>query len=278
MALLYDLKQKLRRALPPSVRPKVEEAIYLYLYNFSPARRQNFFNGGYAPAAERFVNTPPFDKEPLQATLYDYVLWEMAAPHGGPRGDILDIGCGLGGGCRIAAERYPNARITGVDASGAAVRASRKRLADLPNVDVVRGNGRELPFKDASFDFIFSVGAASYIGMPEFFREASRVLRPGGLLSFSVGYTAASFPRQVRAVNEHSAAAGLDVLEIKNITEHVFAAIDADVPRRQALIDKTPSMFRGYAREWGDMPGTARYQQYVNGRRLDYVVICRKPE
>ncbi len=276
MSLLYDLKQKFRRKLPASIRPKVEEAIYMCLYRFSPARHANFFNSGYVPASPRFSAGSPFDSEPFQATLCDFVLFEMAEAFGGARGEILDIGCGLGGALRIAAGRYPSAAIVGVDASASAVKIGGRRLRDLSNVSVVQGNGRSLPFADGRFDFIFSIGAASYIGMQPFLMEAGRVLKPGGLLSFSVGYTNNNFKRQSEAVARYAAAAGLNVLKIVDITENVFAAIDADVPRRQALIDRVPRPLRGYALDWADMPGTFRYQQYADGKRIDYAVVCRK--
>lgn len=276
MSFLYDLKQKFRRALPRSVRPKVEEAIYVFLYAFSPARRAHFFNSGFSPASSRFTGAHPFADEPLQATLVDYVLNAMPEGVEGPRTRILDIGCGLGGGLRLAAERYPEAEIVGIDASAPAVRISRRRLADLKAVRVIKGNGRALPFDGGAFDFIFSIGAASYIGMPPFLKEAARVLEPDGVLTFSVGYTTSNWERQVQAIHAFSNDAGLDVVKMENITAHVFAAIDEDAPRRQALIDRVPKPFRGYADDWADMPGTKRHQQYVDGFRLDYAVVCRK--
>ncbi|MGZ0186803.1 MAG: class I SAM-dependent methyltransferase [Alphaproteobacteria bacterium] len=276
MSFLYELKRRLRQKLPPSLRPKVEEAIYVGLYRLSPARKLNFFNGGYSPAAPHFLNLAPFDREPLQATLYDFVLHEIAEEFEGSRETMLDIGCGLGGGIRVAAERYPNSRITGIDVNKTAVNVCRKRLRDLPDVTLVRGNGRDLPFTEAEFDFIFSVGAASYIGLQPFLVEAARVLKPDGLLTFSVGYTNSSFERQVEIVNEQAPACGLVVEKIVDITKNVFASIDDDIPRRQALINRVPWPFYNYAKDWSDMPGTIRYQEYAEGRRLDYAVVCRK--
>jgi SAM-dependent methyltransferase len=60
----------------------------------------------------------------------------------------------------------------------------RMRAAGVQNVEVIRGDGRQLPLPDASFDLVF---AASVIGetpdVPAFFRECARVLKPGGILA-----------------------------------------------------------------------------------------------
>lgn len=277
MSFLYVLKRRFQRNLPQPLQRKFQEAIYFALYRLSPARHQNFFNSGYSPADLELAAIPPFDREPLQATLYDQVMWTLPGDASERKWtDILDIGCGLGGGMQVAARRFPQARITGIDVNGSAVAVCRKRLASFPSLSVRQGNARSLPFEDASFDMIFSVGAASYVGMDGFMPEAARVLRPGGTLSFSVGYTDKAFADQARIAKELATRNGLRIVKIVDITEHVFAAIAEDVPRRLALIDKVPRPFRGYALDWADMPGTMRYQEYVDGRRLDYAVVCER--
>lgn len=277
MSFLYVLKRRFQRNLPKPLQRKFQEAIYFALYRLSPARHQNFFNSGFSPADEALRELSPFDQEPLQATLYDQVLWSLTRETvKRDWNDILDIGCGLGGGMRVAARRFPDARITGVDVNGSAVSVCRKRLQAFPNLTARQGNARALPFADASFDMIFSVGAASYVGMPAFMAEAARVLRPAGTLSFSVGYTDKTFADQIGIAKALAEENGLRVQQIVDITENVFAAIAEDVPRRLALIDRVPAPFRGYALDWADMPGTMRYQEYVDGRRLDYAVVCER--
>jgi SAM-dependent methyltransferase len=277
MSHLYLLKRRFQRKLPEPLQRKFQEAIYFALYRLSPARHQNFFNSGFSPADEALSGLPPFDQEPLQATLYDQVLWTLTRDAGKRDwSDILDIGCGLGGGMRVAARRFPSARITGVDVNGSAVKVCQKRLQAFPNLTIKQGNARALSFADASFDMIFSVGAASYVGMPAFMAEAARVLRPGGTLSFSVGYTDKAFASQIRVANALARENGLRVQQVVDITENVFAAIAEDVPRRLTLIDRVPAPLRGYAMDWADMPGTMRYQEYADGRRLDYAVVCER--
>jgi SAM-dependent methyltransferase len=95
---------------------------------------------------------------------------------------VLDVGCGNG----YVLSRYAvaGARVTGVDLTETAVRLSRERfrLADLPG-DFLTGNAEALPFPDASFDCVCSMGVLHHT--PDTQRavgEVRRVLRPGGLV------------------------------------------------------------------------------------------------
>ena len=278
MSFLFTLKRHFQRRLPRPLQRKLQQTIYVVLYRLSPARHQNFFNSGYAPVSEWLKTCPPFDREPLQATLYDRVLDGWADASGASPRSILDIGCGLGGGMRVAAHRFPGSSIVGLDVNATAAQVARRRLRELDGARVEIGNALSQPFEDGRFDLVFSVGAAGYVGLKPFMKEATRVLAPGGVLSFSAGYTDAGFEEHRLMVQAEAGKLGLELVEVTDITANVFAAIDADVPRRRALIDRVPWPFRGYALAWADMPGSMRYQEYVDGRRLDYLVVCRKPE
>ena len=278
MSYLYNLKRKVQRRMPRQWQSLFQEMIYEVLYRASPARRQNFFNSGYSPASSEFRELQPFCDEPLQATLCDIVISRFPDSISGSRDRILEIGCGLGGGLRVASLRFPESSIVGIDVNAAAVRASRKRLSHNTHVTIQHANGRALPFDHETFDFVYSIGSASYIGLNEFFAEAARVLKPGGVLSFSAGYTNARLSDHQRWTNNFASKSGLVVHEVIDITENVFRAIAEDVDRRQDLINQLPGPLRGYAANWADMPGTLRYREYEQGRRLDYVVICSKPQ
>ncbi|WP_029059986.1 class I SAM-dependent methyltransferase [Stappia stellulata] len=278
MSGLYQLKRKLQRKLPKSMQNRFQEMIYVLLYRFSPARKQNFFNSGYAPANAFCRETPPFSNEPLQATLYDHLLECLSDACENAPDRLLDIGSGLGGGVRLGAVRFPCAQVVGVEVNATAVRVARSRLQDVPTASFEQGDARALPFPDAGFDAIFSVGAASYIGLDEYYREAARLLKPGGTMVFSAGYTDARLENHRRKNESLAKKNGLVLHTFEDITPHVFAAIGEDVPRRKALIDRVPRPFRGYALNWADMPGTMRYQEYEDGRRLDYFVVCTKPK
>ena len=75
-------------------------------------------------------------------------------------GRVLDVGCGAGAWTEIFANRYK--AVIGIDRSPLMVKAARERVARLPNVEILEGDGRKsLP--EGSFDMIFLGGLCMYL-------------------------------------------------------------------------------------------------------------------
>jgi SAM-dependent methyltransferase len=95
---------------------------------------------------------------------------------------VLDAGCGMGRYLRIGAES-PAALVIGVDLSQAVV-AARELTAGLPRVAIVRGDLLRLPFREASFDHIYSIGVLDHTPYPRAaFLALARLLKPGGRIA-----------------------------------------------------------------------------------------------
>ena len=99
---------------------------------------------------------------------------------------VLDVGCGAG--VDLARFARGGAFATGVDLAPSAIALARANFAQqgLAGQWCV-ANGEELPFADASFDFVFAHGVVQYTADPErLVGECHRVLRPGGEAVFQV--------------------------------------------------------------------------------------------
>lgn len=94
---------------------------------------------------------------------------------------VADLGCGTG---PLMADLAPHvARIIGVDSSADMLKAARKRLGDLPNVELRKGDLLALPVDAGCCDAALLVLALTYVADPAAaIAEAARVLKPGGRL------------------------------------------------------------------------------------------------
>jgi ubiquinone/menaquinone biosynthesis C-methylase UbiE len=100
--------------------------------------------------------------------------------------DVLELGCGAARWSAALAAR--GARAVGIDVSGNQLAEARRKLARRrPPVELVQGSAEELPFRDEAFDVAFCDHGAMEFADPErTVPEAARVLRPGGVLAFSI--------------------------------------------------------------------------------------------
>ncbi|CAN5910787.1 class I SAM-dependent methyltransferase [soil metagenome] len=98
----------------------------------------------------------------------------------------LDIGCGEGANTRQVARL--GAALHAVDIAPTFIRhAQEAEQAEPLGIAYCLADGMELPFRSDSFDF--ATAFMSLMDMPDqasVFREAGRVLRPGGFLQFSI--------------------------------------------------------------------------------------------
>jgi erythromycin 3''-O-methyltransferase len=106
---------------------------------------------------------------------------------------ILDAGCGFGDQDIYWASHHTPREITGVNISRLQVEYAQRRIKELGLQDCITmhlGSATSLPFADGSFDKVVTLESAQHFGTREdFFREAHRVLRPGGQI-----YTADIIP------------------------------------------------------------------------------------
>ncbi len=205
-------------------------------YQFLAARyrdpRWTFMNYGYRPPDGdpgpplRLDAGDEDDRSFIQ--LYDAVA--RGAPIAGR--DLLEIGCGRGGGAAYVARALDPRRVVAVDLSPRAVGLCRRRFAH-PRLSFEIGDAERLSFDDESFDIVLNVESSHCYGHFEaFLREVRRVLRPGGHFLY------ADFRPREEVADWRAALgdAGFALAGERDLRPGVVAALEADDARKRGLI------------------------------------------
>lgn len=122
-----------------------------------------------------------------EATTGLFRLVGQTAELGRADGRILDVGCGFGTCAVFCMRTFSPGEIVGLNVSSQQLQACQRHVAEQGLADRIRfvhGSATAMPFADASFDKLISIEAAFHFPLREdFFREARRVLKPGGTLT-----------------------------------------------------------------------------------------------
>ncbi len=174
-----------------------------------------------------------------------------------PGETVLDLGSGAGFDCFLAARQVgPEGQVIGVDMTPAMVSRARQlaREHGYTNVAFRLGEIEHLPVADNSVDVILSNCVINLSpDKPQVFREAFRVLRPGGRLAISDIVTSAPLPPHIRedlALYAECVGGAASVDELTQmLAEAGFVAIRIE-PKDES---------RAFIREWSPEHGLDAY-------------------
>jgi SAM-dependent methyltransferase len=194
--------------------------------------------------ADAFFAGAALEWEKLRAELYGTAFEEEALLALLPGQLVVaDLGCGTGDlSCKLA--RHVG-RVVAVDRSAAMLKAARRRLEGLDNVELRRADLESLPLDDASCDAALLVLALTYVPDPErVLAEAARILKPDGVVALAdlVRHDDEGFRRRMG-----QASLGFDPVELAQ----ALARVGFRDPRCQALPPEPgargPALFIGRA-------------------------------
>ncbi len=102
---------------------------------------------------------------------------------------LLDVGCGNAGPAIVIATDFPVKQVVGIDVEPQLIERGLRNISKAGLQDTVRLQLVEagpLPFKNATFDVVFSKDAMVHIeDKLALYREVLRVLKPGGVFAAS---------------------------------------------------------------------------------------------
>jgi len=263
---------QLWRRFPGRLKRRAAREWYEYLSHLDPEGEILFLNHGYAgPDAD--LRLAPED-EPNRYPIQLYHRIAAGADWSGR--EALEVSCGRGGGASYIARYLAPRALIGLDITASAIEFCRSRHRH-PALSFERGDAQRLPFDSGRFDIVLNVEASgSYPDRTAFFREATRVLKPGGHFLFG------DYRRRTGAAKLRSqlAEAGLDPVEEADISAGVLRALELDDARKRGLVERhAPRLFRRTFAEFAFVRtgGNDEHAAFARGEKLYLAFAFRKP-
>jgi SAM-dependent methyltransferase len=185
---------------------------------------------------------------------------------------VLEVGCGRGGGSAFVFERFAPASMTGVDLARTAIERCRRRYG-RPGLRFLAGDAQSLPLPAEAFDAVINVESSHcYPDMAAFLAEVRRVLRPRGRLLLADFRPSGASPADaapkddVHALRRQLADAGLATVQEEDITAEVLRALSLATPAVRARVQRrVPRPLRRYALEFSAIEGSAVFRAFADG-------------
>lgn len=249
------------------IRKFIWEKWYPYLTRRSQGRPVLFLNYAYEESPPLGVPLRPED-EPDRGCIQ---LYHHAAAQADLRGkDVLEVGCGHGGGAAYVARALGPRRMTGVDLNPAGIRFCRETHR-VKGLSFQRGDAEALPFPEASFDAVLNVESSHcYPDFPRFLSETARTLKSGGVFL----YADFRFAEDVPAWEAALAAAPLTLLGKRDISMEVLRGMEMNSDKSAGLVrGLLPPFLQKLGRDFAGVKGSRVYEA-LKGGRLSYRSYC----
>jgi SAM-dependent methyltransferase len=184
---------------------------------------KKFNTYGYVPLTEdekRGIATVPKDDEYFCMLMYHHVAGQIEIENT----DVLEVGCGRGGGCHYIKRFLKARRVVGIDISKINIDYCRKYSA-FNDVAFQVGDAEKIPFDDQTFDVVVNIESSHhYPHVDRFFKEVHRILKPNGHFLYADMWSA----HQMEKIKEKLRKCNLKIVSENDITANVLES------RRQA--------------------------------------------
>ena len=257
--------------------PGIGKGICKALYNFLAWRFQTqdwiFMNYGYADENSngKLQLAAEDEKNRYFIQMYAQLLSQIEVEDR----DILEVGCGRGGGSAWLARSQKIRSMTGIDLSKNAINLCQK-LHQHKNLTYVQADAEQLPFPDRSFDIVLNIESCHhYPSMPRFLEEVNRVLRPNRYF-WMVDYREIDEIEKLKLDLDN---ADLSLIQFTDITANVVKALDLTESLKMELIQRhVPYFLLPLLKTFSAVKGTEVYKRFVQGQLIYVEALLKKTE
>jgi ubiquinone/menaquinone biosynthesis C-methylase UbiE len=263
--LLFKVITKVAPDAKPGIQKLLLKAGYQVVSALDHRDQVIFLNFGYASIEDQAGRLDA--QLDVADNLYSAQMYARVVGAVDVRGkDLLEVGCGRGGGAALVARHFQPRSLIGLDLAPKAI-AFCRRYHRAEGLSFLAGDAENIPFEDGRFDAVVNVESShSYPSVPRFLDEVQRVLRPGGHLLFA-DMRLAQQTAELHAQVEQRFA----ILEEERITPNVVRALQLDSARRLAATRAhVPRPLQSIFREFAGVEGSATFERFRTGE-LEYV-------
>jgi ubiquinone/menaquinone biosynthesis C-methylase UbiE len=186
--------------------------------------------------------------------------------------DVLEVGCGCGGGSAFLMTRHLPRSFTGVDQADEAVEFCNRHYS-MPDLSFSCAEAEELPFENDAFDIVINLESSHCYGLlTRFLNEVHRVLRLDGHFLF------ADFrhKNQLDPLRGQLEDTGFQFLKEEVITPHVLRAMDLDHERKMNLLkQKAPKILLNSLKYWWGTRDSRRYELFKSGAEVYFSYVLK---
>lgn len=248
---------------------KLNRNMYKTMYGYLSRHADDnviFLNCAYEQNPPMSLPLDPGD-EPYR---YPIQLYHATATQNGALTgkQILEVGCGHGGGASYLTRTFRPASYIGLDLNAAGIKFCCRRH-QLPRLEFIQGNAENLPFPPESFDAVINVESSHcYPHFDRFLSEVRRVLRPGGTFF----YTDVRLWFQFDQWEAELKGAGMRIVSEREISAEVLRGMELNTPQWEAVWDRYAPRF---LRSVGHAPvqGETLYREIESGKQ-SYRMYC----
>jgi SAM-dependent methyltransferase len=205
----------------------LQKLFYEVMSDLNTDRTMTFINLGYAglETPQTASLSEANDSNQYATQLYDY-LFQFCDPKGK---DVLEVGCGRGGGAGFLFKTYHPKSYLGVDFAKANIEfCNRVHSEDGLRFEVGRAESLNVP--DCSKDIIINVESSHcYTSPGSFFKEVHRILKPGGMFVFADirgDGLAKSYQTVAMLEDQFKSLADMGLVDRTDITKNVMRALE----------------------------------------------------
>lgn len=252
-----------------SFREMMFKIWYWYVNKIDKNAEILFMNFGYSNGNQGISLDEPDELNRYPIQLYHHLVSTIKIKNK----DVVEIGCGRGGGLFYITKNFSPASAKGVELNKKAVTFCNQHYS-LNGLIFLHGDAQNLNLKNNSCDVVINVESSHrYSDIKAFLEEVSRILRPDGYFLFADF----RYDYEMEDMRKELELCGMSVLKERFINKEVVAALKLDDHRKRILVKKLiPKFFYKMAQNFAGIIGSETYNRFVSHKYIYFSYVLKK--